>query len=36
MSAFSVAWDGALDERLRSLTEAPSDYWTTRSELPWT
>jgi aryl-alcohol dehydrogenase-like predicted oxidoreductase len=36
LSAFSVAWDGALDERLGSLTEAPSDYWTTRSELPWT
>jgi aryl-alcohol dehydrogenase-like predicted oxidoreductase len=36
LGAAGVEWDDALERELRSLTEDPSAYWRTRSELPWT
>src|SRR5262249_25486462 len=35
LAALRVAWDEQADDRLRSLSEAPGDYWSTRSRLPW-
>ena len=35
LAAADVAWSEELEERLVPLTEAPEDYWRTRSELAW-
>jgi aryl-alcohol dehydrogenase-like predicted oxidoreductase len=35
LAAADVAWSEELEERLAPLTEAPEDYWRTRSELAW-
>ncbi|HWH95786.1 MAG TPA: aldo/keto reductase [Baekduia sp.] len=35
LSALSITVDAALQERLSGLAEAPEDYWSTRSRLPW-
>jgi aryl-alcohol dehydrogenase-like predicted oxidoreductase len=36
VSAADIVWDATAEAALGSLTEAPSAYWSTRSELPWT
>ncbi len=36
LAALEVPWDAALEERLAPLVEPPSEYWETRSALPWT
>ena len=36
LRAAEIVWDASLDEPLSALIEAPPEYWTTRSELPWT
>jgi aryl-alcohol dehydrogenase-like predicted oxidoreductase len=36
LGAVRIEWDAALEDELGSLTEEPSAYWSTRSELPWT
>jgi aryl-alcohol dehydrogenase-like predicted oxidoreductase len=35
LQARAVAWDADLQQRLAGLAEDPSEYWATRSELPW-
>jgi aryl-alcohol dehydrogenase-like predicted oxidoreductase len=36
LAAVDVEWDDSLEELLRPLAEDPSEYWSTRSALPWT
>jgi aryl-alcohol dehydrogenase-like predicted oxidoreductase len=36
LGAVSVEWDDELELELSALSEAPEDYWKTRSGLPWT
>jgi aryl-alcohol dehydrogenase-like predicted oxidoreductase len=36
LGAVSIDWDDELEVELSALTEAPEDYWKTRSGLPWT
>ncbi len=36
LRAREVAWDAELEAQLESLASATSEYWRTRSELPWT
>lgn len=35
LAALAVRWDDRVEERLRSLVEAPEEYWNTRARLPW-
>ena len=35
LAATSVAWDGEAEERLAGIAERSTDYWATRSRLPW-
>jgi len=35
LQALKVNWTSQLEEELAFLTEAPSDYWETRSDLAW-
>jgi aryl-alcohol dehydrogenase-like predicted oxidoreductase len=36
ITAFDIRWNSGLEDELSSLTEAPEQYWDTRSQLPWT
>ncbi len=35
LATLKVRWDEETGDRLRTLSEAPEDYWDTRSRLPW-